>query len=311
MKRKHSSNAIIDETTQSLTGADSAISLLGKAILPKAAELARAGKYQEAECLLQHLVQEGNAQAAVFDLLARIRAQQGRLLEAQSYWADAIQLSTTKDFYRTALKRIERLQTDPAWFGRIRHVLLSLGLIVSFIIIFAVTLPYLGELKAPTLKTQNHNSPPLTVVTPVLKPPQVNIDIPNVLVEIKDDHLALAFETGLFLHLTELKSEAKQTLDLLANQLRPYIGKIQINIEGHTDDLPISNGWIYRDNISLGLQRAVTVIEYLRLKGQLPAKMFKASSVGELKSLYPNDTPRNQMRNRTVIIRITPLKAAD
>lgn len=308
MNRKHSSNNIVDESTQSLTGADSAISLLGKAILPKAAELARAGKYIEADGLLQHLIQEGNALPEVYDLLARIRAQQGRLLEAQSYWADAIQLSSAKEFYRAALKRIELLQTRPAWFGRIRPLLLGLGLLMSIIMMITVSLPYLGEPKAQDIKTVNHDSPRLTAVAPASKPPQVIINIPGVLVNPKDDHIALAFETGLFLHHTELRPEAKITLDLMSNQLRPYIGKIQVNIEGHTDDLPISKGWIYRDNVSLGLQRAVTVIEYLRLKGQLPAKMFKASSVGELQSLYPNDTLRNQMRNRTVVVRITAVE---
>ncbi len=305
MLRKYSSNAIIDEKHQYLTVADSAISLLGKALLPKAAELARAGKYLEAECLLQHLIQEGNELPAVFDLLARIRAQQGRLLEAQSYWADAIQLSSAKDFYRTALKRVERLQARPPWIGRIRPLFLSLGLLISFIIILTATLLNLRELKAPTLKTINQNSPRQIADVPGISPPQVKINIPGVLVNNSEDQVVLTFETGLFLRQTELKPDAKETLNLLANQLRPYNGNIQVNIEGHTDDHPISNGMVYRDNISLGLQRAVTVIEYLRLKGQLPAKIFKASSVGELQSLYPNDTLRNQMLNRTVVIRIT------
>ncbi len=307
MSRKYSSNVTIDETNLSLSEADSAISLLGKALLPKAAELARAGKYLEAECLLQHLVQEGNELPAVYDLLARIRAQQGRLLEAQSYWADAIQLSSAKDFYRTALKRIERLQTGPSWIGRIRPLLLGLGLIMGLIITIGATLPFLEKLKAPIPKAINHNVPQTVVETPVKSPPPVVINIPGVLINKKDANIELTFIKGLFLRQTELNPEVKTTLDLLANQLRPYIGKIQVNIEGHTDDLPIQNNWIYRDNVSLGLQRAVTIIDYLRLKGQLPAKMFKASSVGESHSLFPNDTPSNQMRNRTVVIRITAL----
>lgn len=294
--------------TEEVTEADSAITLLGRALLPKAAELARSGRYLEAECLLQHLVQEGSELSAVFDLLARIRAQQGRLLEAQSYWADAIQLSNTKDLYRAALKRIERLQTGPPWLSRIRPLFIGLGLIFSFILIIAVALHFLGELKTSTSKMVKHNPANPVVSTPVKEHPQIKISIPGVKVSTKDDQLVLVFEAGLFLHHTELRPEAKTTLELLANQLRPYIGKIQAIIEGHTDDLPIAKGWIYRDNVSLGLQRAVTVIDYLRLKGQLPAEMFKATSVGELHSLYPNDTLDNQLRNRTVVIKITALK---
>lgn len=298
---------IIDETSQARTEADSAISLLSRALLPKAAELAHAGKYQEAECLLQHLIQEGSELPAVFDLLARSRAQQGRLLEAQSYWADAIQLSSSKDLYRAALKRIERLQTRSPWLSRIRPLILCLGLVLSFILIITVGLPYLKAFIAATSNTVNHQSP-TTIAQPAKKPPEVKISVPGVLVDTKDDQVVLIFETGLFLQQTELRPESKSKLDLLADQLKPYIGKIQVNIEGHTDAIPISRGWIYRDNISLGMQRAVTVIDYLRLKGQLPAKMFKASSVGEQQAIYPNDTPNNRLRNRTVVIRITKFK---
>ena len=298
---------ILNETSQAQTEADSAISLLSRSLLPKAAELARAGKYQEAECLLLHLVREGSELPAVFDLLARIRAQQGRLLEAQSYWADAIQLSPSKDLYRAALKRIEHLQTGPPWLSRIRPLILCLGLILSFILIVTVAFPYLKGLTAATGNPVNHQPPP-TIAHPAKKPPEVKISIPGVLVDTKDEQMVLIFETGLFLHQTELRTEIKSKLDLLANQLKPYIGRIQVNIEGHTDALPITRGWVYQDNISLGMQRAVTVIDYLRVKGQLPTKMFKASSVGEEQAIYPNDTPDNRLRNRTVVIRITAVK---
>lgn len=306
MNKRYSSNDIIDETFQTFSEADSAISLLSKALLPKAAELARAGKYLEAECLLEHLIQEGNELPAIFDLMARIRAQQGRLLEAQSYWADAIQLSNSKDIYRTALKRIEHLQTGPPWIGRIRQLILGLAILSCLFLITGVTITLLEKIRIPD-HSEKVGSTRETAITPAKTPPQMNINIQGTMVKSKEDYLEITFMNGLFSRKTELNQEAKAILDLLAEELRPYEGKIQVNVEGHTDNLPILNGWIFRDNVSLGMQRAVTVIEYLRLKGQLPAKMFKASSVGELHSLYPNDTPENQMRNRTVVIRITTL----
>lgn len=306
MNKRYSSNDIIDETFQTFSEADSAISLLSKALLPKAAELARAGKYLEAECLLEHLIQEGNELPAIFDLMARIRAQQGRLLEAQSYWADAIQLSNSKDIYRTALKRIEHLQTGPPWIGRIRQLILGLAILSCLFLITGVTITLLEKIRIPD-HSEKVGSARETAITPAKTPPQMNINIQGTMVKSKEDYLEITFMNGLFSRKTELNQEAKVILDLLAEELRPYEGKIQVNVEGHTDNLPILNGWIFRDNVSLGMQRAVTVIEYLRLKGQLPAKMFKASSVGELHSLYPNDTPENQMRNRTVVIRITTL----
>lgn len=305
MNSKGSFNNIINETAQNMAEADSAISLLGKALLPKAAELARAGKYLEAECLLLHLIQEGCESPVIYDLLARIRAQQGRLLEAQSYWADASRLKPTKGCYRAALKRIEHLQTAPAWIVRLRPLLVGLSLLICLILIITTAVLNLEKLKLPAAKTATAVDPQPAATPPVKPPPHIRIDIPGVNLDYRDDQAVITFESGLFSRQTELRPEAKAMLDLLAEQLQPYKGKILANIEGHTDDLPIINNWIYRDNIALGMQRAVTVIEYLRLKGDFPAKMFKASSTGELHSLYPNDTLSNRLRNRTVVIRIT------
>ncbi len=301
-------NSITNETTQNMAEADSAISLLGKALLPKAAELARAGKYLEAECLLLHLVQEGYESPVIYDLLARIRAQQGRLLEAQSYWADAIRLSPTKGCYRAALKRIEHLQTAPAWVLRLRPLLVGLSLLTGLILVFTTAVFNFGKLKLPAANTATMVDPQPVVTAPVKPPPHIRINIPGVNLDYRDDQIVISFESGLFSRQTELRPEAKAMLDLLAEQLQPYKGKILANIEGHTDNLPILNNWIYRDNVALGLQRAVTVIEYLRLKGDFPAEMFKASSTGELNALYPNDTLHNQLRNRTVVIRITAVQ---
>ncbi len=303
LKQKPENLQIDNELIGPLAGADSAISLLGKAILPKAVELARIGKYPEAEVLLEHLIHENPALPAVYDLMARIRAQQGRLLEAQGLWAEAIRQNSSRETYQSALKCIEHLQKFPSWTRRFRPVIPVAILVVGVIIILFAVLPFLHNLKLPAVKSLPALPKKIVVSAPIEKP-DIIIDIPGIITGAKNNQLILTFEFGLFSQLTQLRPEAKSTLDLLGAELRPHVGKIQVNVEGHTDDLPILSQLMYRDNVSLGLQRAVTVIDYLRINSDLPAKMFKASSMGDSQSLYPNDTFDNQLRNRTVVIKI-------
>ena len=60
--------------------------LLARLVLAQATDLARAGRMAEAE---QVLGAGDTVSPAGLDLLARIRIQQGRLLEAQTLWREA------------------------------------------------------------------------------------------------------------------------------------------------------------------------------------------------------------------------------
>jgi flagellar motor protein MotB len=300
-----------DMNTMPETGASSAIDLLSQAILPKVAELARAGKYQEAEGLLQHLLQEGAAIPALFELLAKILAQQGRLMEAQTYWVEALNCDRANEYYRAALKCVEHLQSHPAWTRKIGGWLLRLGLVCGVILLIWAARPYFHSIKIPhlnPLQTVKKIVPQHQTVIPSAKPPKVAVNIPGVLTHEQANQVIITFESGLFLHGAELLPEAKIMLYQLAEQLQSCQGQIRVQVEGHTDNVPIFNKFLYQDNVSLGLHRAVAVVEYLRLQGQFPAEMFTACALGELQALYPNDTKPNQLRNRTVVIRITGIK---
>jgi flagellar motor protein MotB len=50
------------------------------------------------------------------------------------------------------------------------------------------------------------------------------------------------------------------------------------------------------------------VVEHLRATTGLPLSLFSVSSLGETQAPYPNDTPENAARNRTVELRIVAVK---
>ena len=90
--------------------------LLGQLVLAQATDLARAGRYGEAKKLLKEnnpLMQE--LMPDVFDLYARMYAQQGYYREAQINWSRALQLDPTNEAYVVGLLRL-RGQGGSRWF---------------------------------------------------------------------------------------------------------------------------------------------------------------------------------------------------
>lgn len=87
--------------------------LLRHVALAQATDLARAGRYEPAESILAEWTHRQEPLPAALDLLARIRAQQGRLAEAEAYWTRALQLDPGNAAYAAGLRRIAHLQRSP------------------------------------------------------------------------------------------------------------------------------------------------------------------------------------------------------
>ncbi len=81
---------------------------------------------------------------------------------------------------------------------------------------------------------------------------------------------------------------------------------INILIEGHTDNVPISRKSQYmQDNWDLSVMRATSITKILTNAG-VGAKQITASGRGEFSPLAANDSPLNKQRNRRTEIIITP-----
>lgn len=78
----------------------------------------------------------------------------------------------------------------------------------------------------------------------------------------------------------------------------------QVNVSGHTDDVPLIFGGQYRDNWDLAAARASSVVQELSKANTIPSEKLKAISFGETKPLEQNDTRQGREKNRRIEIEI-------
>lgn len=102
---------------------------------------------------------------------------------------------------------------------------------------------------------------------------------------------------------SDVLSEAKLVLDKVAIVLERYDENI-IEVEGHTDNVPISKSSKYESNDVLSMYRALSVADYIREITDLNPAYIKSSGRGEYVPIADNTTPEGRARNRRVIIKI-------
>lgn len=86
--------------------------LLKQLVLAQATDLARAGRYAEAERLLAENVRDQEMMPATLDLRARICAQQRRFQQAHVLWTHALQLDPKNDAYIAGLLRLRQYMSS-------------------------------------------------------------------------------------------------------------------------------------------------------------------------------------------------------
>jgi chemotaxis protein MotB len=140
--------------------------------------------------------------------------------------------------------------------------------------------------------------------------------ITNALLNFKENDLTIKVKNGkVYVSLAEqllfgsgsIEVDQKGVLALqqLAKALKDQ-KNINIMVEGHTDNVPISKKSPYmQDNWDLSVMRATSITKILT-KGGVSAKQITASGRGEFSPLSANDTPQNKQKNRRTEIIITP-----
>jgi chemotaxis protein MotB len=103
----------------------------------------------------------------------------------------------------------------------------------------------------------------------------------------------IMFESGK----AEIKEEIKPILDEVAKFIKASY--FQVYIDGHTDDIPISNEE-FPSNTILSLNRAYNVMRYLVEKGKVGADNLALGGYGEKHPVEGNATPTGKDRNRRV-----------
>lgn len=75
-------------------------------------------------------------------------------------------------------------------------------------------------------------------------------------------------------------------------------------VAGHTDNVPIGFGALYRDNWDLAAARAASVVQEIEGLNLVPEREMSATSYGEARPIADNDTPEGREKNRRIEIEI-------
>ena len=110
---------------------------------------------------------------------------------------------------------------------------------------------------------------------------------------------AILFESGQ----AEVLENAIPVLEKVALVLNQYDKNI-IEVEGHTDNVPVSSNSKYESNDVLSMYRALSVADFIREATDLNPAYIKSAGRGDYVPIADNATPEGRARNRRVVIKI-------
>ncbi len=114
---------------------------------------------------------------------------------------------------------------------------------------------------------------------------------------------ALTFNSGSAIILDKSKS----VLNEIAQRMDTDIGANihEVEVEGYTDNVPISSdNKLFHTNWELGAARATAVLEYLIDHSTIPSDKFQATTFGQYRPMFSNNTEEGRKKNRRVEIYI-------
>lgn len=126
---------------------------------------------------------------------------------------------------------------------------------------------------------------------------QISIDFTSQYVELELNG-SILFDSGV----AEIRDDSKMFLQKIASILVKYKNNI-IEIEGHTDNVPISNSQ-FENNRELSTERARNVYEYIITQENFIDSNMKIAGYGESRPIASNATEEGRARNRRVTIKI-------
>jgi flagellar motor protein MotB len=283
----------------------------------QASDLARRKQYPEAEVILGLLdLSEGKYRSAACDLLGKIKAKQGQYAEAKACFQKAIALDPNNVSPRDALDSLPAYQRKRRTLrmAGVTAPLLTLAIGLSVFI-------WLGHYKKGASSEQKINAAGPAIANADMgllgatekKPSQDGIKWPafdnsGLSATQSPSELRIVFNQGVFANKCELTADGQRLARVVAEKIKQSGERFFIIIEGHTDNLPIYNDSPYKDNFHLGLCRAETILSIFHSEHGLPKSMLLGVSAGEKAPLYPNDSEETRHKNRTVSIRILPVR---
>ena len=107
---------------------------------------------------------------------------------------------------------------------------------------------------------------------------------------------------------TSIGEEGQKQLAQIAAALTEIIREIPedipwiLQIDGHTDDVPVSG--VYADNWDLSTERALSVVRFMIREG-VPASRLSASGYGEFQPIATGNSVEDRQKNRRIELKLT------
>jgi flagellar motor protein MotB len=274
--------------------------MLCQALLSRATALAHRGRLDSAELVLSAMPAHT---PRALDLMARIRAQQGRFADAGKLWAEAARLDPNNPAYEQGRRRAEQMSSAP-WRRRSRPLL-----VVTCVLLLLV--PAAAGLRGLRVRRPVESprtaaaAPPAAVVS---AEPPVAVSVPGVTATRDGQKLVLQFDAGVFAAGVQLSPEGSQLLAAVARQLEPRWSGLALGITGYSDDLPLKRRASFRDNEALAIGRADAAIRRMAAASRIPPSAWSIRRRMEAKCVQPCTTDGDRKKSRTVVISIAPAR---
>ena len=108
-----------------------------------------------------------------------------------------------------------------------------------------------------------------------------------------------------------LSQRGVSVIERVGDQLKDRNQGYRVDVQGHTDNVPIRGDLTrrYPTNWELAAARASSVVRVLEGRG-VGAKRLSAVSLGEYHPVESNRSPQGRAKNRRIEIRLVPLESA-
>jgi chemotaxis protein MotB len=152
--------------------------------------------------------------------------------------------------------------------------------------------------KAPPLKQLSDEIRQLAIAEGLGGKVETDIDEEGLAIQLQD---RILFPSGV----ANLSNEGTGLVTKLANILKRMPDRYRVDVEGHTDDVPIATAR-FKTNWELAAARALTVREGLQVNGVPDARLSITAfaDTRPAKSLDKDTVEERRRRNRRVVIRV-------
>jgi outer membrane protein OmpA-like peptidoglycan-associated protein len=131
--------------------------------------------------------------------------------------------------------------------------------------------------------------------------------VPGTKVEVRGGSQFVVFEEAVFESKDKISVAGMRAIRALAAKLKTLEGGAAVVVTGYTDDQPLTRPTAqFASNEDIAMARAVAAVAHLKANAKNKGLSFECVAGRELEAPYPNDSPANRKKNRTVTVLVTP-----